>query len=146
MTKLRTIVTLITFITITYSLGMGSTTHHRHPQSAQKNFITFSWFFKPASLGVKLRLVNNFYATTNLDYRRPLNDLEFQVGSIYLIPRKIIIFNFYTGAGYQFSRNVGYQFPYAVVGTNFLFLYSEVVYPLKAHLDPKYRFGLSFKF
>ncbi|MCP2619726.1 hypothetical protein NLC35_00550 [Candidatus Aminicenantes bacterium AC-334-K16] len=118
---------------------------HRH-HSPRRNFITFSWFFKPASLGLKIRLIDNFYATTNLDYRRSTNDLEWQVGSIYLLPRKILLFNFYLGGGYQFSRNTGYQFPYLTFGTNFFFLYSEVIYPLETRIDPKYRFGLSFRF
>jgi len=86
------------------------------------------------------------YATGNLDYRQSVDDLEFQAGAVYMFPVKILIFRLYTGGGYQFSRNEGYQYPYVTVGTNFLFLFSEVIYPMETATDPKYRFGLSFKF
>jgi len=75
-----------------------------------------------------------------------VNDLEFQASAVYMFPVKILIFRLYTGGGYQFSRNEGYQYPYVTVGTNFLFLFSEVIYPMETATDPKYRFGLSFKF
>lgn len=132
------------FIILFSSSGMLARPHDR--RSRPKNYITFSWFLKPASLGLKLRLYSNVYATGNLDYRDSTNDLEFQTGAVYLIPRKIIIFRLYAGGGYQFSRNEGYQYPYLTVGTNFIFLFSEVIYPMESGLDPKYRFGLSFKF
>lgn len=111
-----------------------------------KNYLNISWFLKPASLGLKARLFSNVYATGNLDYRQSVNDLEFQAGAVYMFPVKILIFRLYTGGGYQFSRNEGYQYPYVTVGTNFLFLFSEVIYPMETATDPKYRFGLSFKF
>jgi len=117
-----------------------------HRDSLSKNYLTFSWFFKPASLGAKLRIANNMYATGNIDYRDSTKDLEFQGGAVYLFPPKILIFKLYAGGGYQFSRNEGFQYPYISVGTNFLFLFSEVVYPMKSGLDPKYRAGFSIKF
>lgn len=124
--------------------GVFARSHHRNYSS--KNYLTFSWFLKPASLGLKHRLFRNVYATGNLDYRNSSNDLEFQAGAVYLIPRKIIIFRLYGGGGYQFSRNEGYQYPYVTVGTNFIFLFSEIIYPMRNGIDSKYRFGFSFKF
>lgn len=146
MKKFSAIGILLAFVILFCFPVMGSPAGYSHDKYTRKNYITFSWFLKPASLGLKVRLIDNFYAATNLDYERQTNDMEFQAGGVYLIPRKILIFNFYAGGGYQFSRNQGSQFPYLAVGTNFLFLYSEVVYPMKANLDPKYRFGLSFRF
>jgi len=127
-------------------ISTSGTSAKSHRDSSTKNYLTFSWFFKPASLGTKLRVINNVYATGNLDYRDSTNDLEFQAGAVYLFPPKILIFRLYAGGGYQFSRNEGYQYPYVTVGTNFLFLFSEVIYPWKRGKDPKYRFGLSIKF
>jgi len=69
-----------------------------HSNSSSKNYLTFSWFFKPASLGTKLRIANNIYATGNIDHR------------------------------------------------DFLFLFSEILYPMKIGLDPKYRAGFCIKF
>lgn len=117
-----------------------------HRDSSPNNFLTFSFFLKPVSFGYKLRLFNNFYATGNMDYQKSTSDLEFQAGAVYLFPVKIIIFRFYAGGGYQLSRNEGYQYPYVMVGTNFIFLFSEVIYPMETRMDPKYRFGLSIKF
>lgn len=144
MKKFLSISMLGALIILFSSSGILARSHYR--RSSQKNYITFSWFLKPASLGLKLRLFSNVYATGNLDYRDSTNDLEFQTGAVYLIPRKIIIFRLYAGGGYQFSRNEGYQYPYLTVGTNFIFLFSEAIYPMESGLDPKYRFGLSFKF
>jgi hypothetical protein len=123
--------------------GILADSHKNYPN---KNYIHLSGFLKPASLGLKARLFSNVYATGNLDYRESVGDLEFQAGAVYMFPVKILIFRFYTGGGYQFSRNEGYQYPYVTVGTNFLFLFSEVIYPMENAADPKYRFGLSFKF
>jgi hypothetical protein len=117
-----------------------------HSNSSSRNYLTFSWLFKPSSLGAKLRIANNTYATGNIDYRDSTKDLEFQAGAVYLFPPKILIFKLYAGGGYQFSRNEGFQYPYISVGTNFLFLFSEIIYPMKSNLDPKYRAGFSIKF
>jgi len=110
------------------------------------HFLTFSFFINPVNIGYKHRLFDNVYAATNLDYRRSKTDLELQAGAVYLIPRKILIFTFYGGGGIQFSRNEGYQYPYVTVGTNFLFLFTEIIHPLERKTEPKYRFGFSFKF
>jgi hypothetical protein len=117
-----------------------------HSNSSSKNYLTVSWFFKPASLGAKFRVANNVYATGNIDYRDSTEDLELQGGAVYLFPAKFLIFKLYAGGGYQFSRNEGFQYPYVSVGTNFLFLFTEVVYPMKNGLNPKYRAGFSIKF
>lgn len=111
-----------------------------------QNYLTFSWLLRPASLGLKHHLGGNVYLTGNLDYKSSINDLEFQAGAVYLFPMKIIIFKLYSGGGFQFSRNEGYQCPYVMVGTHFWFLFSDVVYPLDSGGSNTYRFGLSIKF
>ncbi len=113
---------------------------------APGHFLTFSFFINPVSIGYKHRLFDNLYAATNLHYRSSITDLELQTGAVYLIPRKILIFTLYGGGGIQFSRNEGYQYPYLTVGTNFLFLFTEIIHPLESGMEPKYRFGFSFKF
>jgi hypothetical protein len=133
-------------IILIVSIGSTEILANSPRDSSSKNYLTFSWFFKPASLGAKLRIANNTYATGNIDYRDSAKDLEFQAGAVYLFPPKILIFKLYAGGGYQFSRNEGFQYPYISVGTNFLFLFSEIVYPMKSNLDPKYRAGFSIKF
>lgn len=144
MKKMLSISLLGVLIFLICASGAFARSHHRN--YSPKNYLTFSWFLKPASLGLKHRLFSNVYATGNLDYRNSSNDLEFQAGAVYLIPRKIIIFRLYAGGGYQFSRNEGYQYPYVTVGTNFIFLFSEIIYPMRNGMDSKYRFGFSFKF
>lgn len=144
MKRLLSIVTLSFLIFFSVSNGILAKSHDY--KTTPKNFITFSWFLKPASLGLKHRLFSTIYITGNIDYRSTANDLEFQTGAVYLIPREFLIFRLYAGGGYQFSRNEGYQYPYLTVGTNFIFFFSEAVYPMESGLSPKYRFGLSFKF
>jgi len=143
MKKLLSISILMILIILISTSGIFAKSYRN---SSPKNYLTFSWFFKPASLGYKFRVINNVYATGNLDYRDSIDDIEFQAGAVYLFPPKILIFRLYAGGGYQFSRNEGYQYPYVAVGTNFLFLFSEVIYPMETSMDPKYRFGLSIKF
>ena len=113
---------------------------------ASKNYLTITCLINPAGLGIKHHIFDNVYAAGSLQYQSSVSDLEFQTGAVYLIPRKVIIFTFYGGAGLQFSRNEGYQYPYVAVGTNFLFFFSEIIHPLKSEMSPEYRFGLSFKF
>jgi formate/nitrite transporter FocA (FNT family) len=113
---------------------------------APNKFLTVSCFINPVGIGYKHAVANDFYLAGSLDYRSTASDLEFQTGALYLIPKKILIFRFYVGGGLQFSRNQGYQYPYVSVGTNFLFLFTEMIHPLEANRDPRYRFGFSVKF
>ena len=114
--------------------------------SSQSSYLSLSLFQHPRGVGFKQRLFRNVYASGQLDYLSSANDLEIQTGALYMIPRKLFIFQFYGGAGLQFSRNTGYQYPYINLGTRFLFLFSEVIHPLQRQASPKYRFGLSFSF
>ncbi len=111
-----------------------------------KGYLNFSFFINPLDIGYQHRLVDNLYATANLDYQGSDSDLKFRTGAVYSIPRKIIIFRFYGGGGFQYSRNQGYQYPYLAVGTRFLFLFSEILHPIESHATPEYRLGFSVKF
>jgi len=130
-------------VVLVISSGMPARTYRR---PAADNFLTFSCFIQPLSFGYKHRVHDYLYANTNLDYIRSDSDLEFRLGAEYLFPRKIIIFKLYGGGGLQFSRNEGYQYPYVAIGTNFLFLFAEIIHPLKSEMGPKYRAGFSFTF
>lgn len=143
MKRLFVIIFLGASIIMASSSGIIAKTHK---SSSPKNYLTFSFFLRPASLGYKHHLFDNLYATGNLDYRSSTKDLEFQVGAAYFIPRKILIFRLYGGGGYQFSRNKGYQYPYVSIGTQFFFLFSEIIHPLRGGMDPQGRFGFFFKF
>ncbi|MGQ9780319.1 MAG: hypothetical protein ACUVRM_10700 [Bacillota bacterium] len=98
------------------------------------------------AVGLQTRLAENLYGTLNIEYHEAANDLELRAGVAYLLPYRVLFFSFYGGVGLEFSRNEGYRYPYLALGTNFLFLFSEVVYPLEKEERPKYRSGLSFKF
>lgn len=121
---------------------------HRRPQSYRSpdNFVTFSFFINPVSLGYKHRLTGNVFLTGNMDYVGSESDLLFQGGAVYVLPRKILFFRLYGGGGIEMSRNHGYLYPYVVAGTKFLFLYAEIVHPMQSHSTPNYRFGFSFTF
>ena len=143
MKKLIMIALLVVFVVLLFT-ATGFARGRKH--STPGHFLTFSFFINPVNIGYKHRLSDNVYATANLDYRSSITDLELQTGAVYLVPRKILIFQLYGGGGIQLSRNEGYQYPYLTVGTNFLFLFTEIIHPLEKGMEPKYRFGFSFKF
>ncbi len=143
MKKLFLIILLISLATLLSSNELFARSPRSYPD---QNYLNFSWFLRPASLGIKTRLFSNVYATGNLDYRKSIDDLELQAGAVYMFPVKILIFKLYAGGGYQFSKNEGFQYPYATVGTNFWVFFTEAVYPLDSRAESKYRFGLSIKF
>jgi len=113
---------------------------------APDHYLTFSFFINPVSVGYKHLVSPNIYLTGNLDYISSKSDLLLQTGAAYMIPRKILIFRFYGGGGLEFSRNHGFNYPYVVIGTNFWFLYTEIVHPLESKKKPDYRLGFSFSF
>jgi|GEM_PF-1545199 len=97
------------------------------------------------AVGLKGRIVNNLYGAGNIEYHHTNRDLELRAGTVCLLPKEILFFHFYGGIGMQFSRNEGYQYPYLVLGTNFLFLFSEVIHPLEKEAEPRCRWGFNFK-
>jgi hypothetical protein len=126
----------------------GSFAGHKERRSfrSQDNFVTFSFFINPLSLGYKHRLAGNVFLTGNMEYVSSESDLLFQGGAVYMLPRKILFFRLYGGGGIEMSRNYGYMYPYVVAGTKFFFLYTEIIHPLQSHSTPSYRFGFSFTF
>ena len=131
----------------TFCAASGFAEHKGSRSFQSKNhFVTFSFFINPLSLGYKHRMDGNVFLTGNMDYVSSDSDLLFRIGAAYVMPRKILIFRLYGGGGIAMSRNRGYRHPYVMVGTNFFFLYTEIVHPLQSHSTPTYRFGFSFKF
>ena len=144
---MRKFFSIIILMVLIISISSTEILANSSSDAKTKNYLTFSLFvFQPSSLGTKVKVAENVYATGNIDYRDSNRDLELQAGAVYLFPKKFLIFKLYAGGGYQFSRNEGFQYPYVSVGTNFLFLFSDVVYPIRSGSDPKYRFGFSIKF
>jgi hypothetical protein len=135
------------FLVFTFCVA-NTSAEHRRPRSYQApdNFVTFSFFIHPISLGYQHRLTGNLFLTGNMDYVNSESDLLFQAGAAYMIPRKILFFRFYGGGGIEMSRNHGYMYPYVMAGTKFLFLYAEIVHPMQSKSSPNYRFGFSFSF
>ena len=113
---------------------------------APDNFVTFSCFINPLSLGYQHKLTGNLFLTGNMDYVRSDSDLLFRGGAAYMLPRKILFFRLYGGGGIEMSRNHGYMYPYVMAGTKFFFLYAEIVHPMQSHSTPNYRLGFSFSF
>ena len=140
---------VLLLVVLNVSLIYGKTKMTPAKEKKEKNhFIILDLTFPvyPSGLGYKHPIFKNFYATGNLNYTNHESDLICRTGIEYLFPVKILIFKFYTGTGLQFSRNVGYQYPYASIGTQFLFFYNEMVVPVKKDRGFLYRFGFSFRF
>lgn len=137
---------LVLFVLMIVFLGGQDMFAHGKKPELPDHFLTFSFVIHPASVGYKHRVASSTYLTTNLDYVGGKDDLHFQVGASYMIPRKFWIFWFYGGTGLQFSRNQAYQHPYLTLGTRFWILYSEVVYPIQRAGDADFRFGFSVTF
>ncbi|MGB3860749.1 MAG: hypothetical protein WA915_01605 [Candidatus Aminicenantaceae bacterium] len=143
MKKFKKILILV-FIVFGFN-GQNLFAHKKKPELPD-HYLTFSFVIHPASVGYKHRVASSTYLTTNLDFVGGENDLHFQVGASYMIPRKFWIFWFYGGTGLQFSRRQAYQYPYITLGTRFWILYSEVVYPIQRAGDTGFRFGFSVTF
>jgi hypothetical protein len=127
-------------------LGGQNLFAHKKKPELPDHYLTFSFVIHPASVGYKHRVASSTYLTTNLDYVGDKDDLYFQVGAGYRIPRKFWIFWFYGGTGLQFSRHHAYQHPYITLGTRFWILCSEVIYPIQRAGDTGFRFGFSVTF
>jgi hypothetical protein len=142
---------VIAFLLVVLSASLIYGKHKTIPAQGKKekrHFITLCLSFPvyPAGLGYKQLIFKNVYAIGNLAYTDAESDLIFRAGAEYLFPVKILIFKFYTGTGLQFSRNVGYQFPYTSIGTQFLFFFNEIVVPMNKNWGVIYRFGFIFRF
>jgi hypothetical protein len=98
------------------------------------------------SCALKFRLLSDLYGGTNIEYFASDLDTKIHLGAVYLLPHEFLFFRFYGGVGYQFSRNNGGEFSYLVLGSHYLFLFSEVLYPWEIEEEPLVRFGLSFKY
>ncbi len=143
MKKYRTVVLFVLMVGV---FGVPTMFAHGKKPDLPDHYLTFSFVIHPASVGYKHRVASSTYLTTNLDYLGGKDDLHFQVGVSYMIPRKFLIFWFYGGTGLQFSRRQAYQYPYITLGTRFWILYSEVVYPIQRASDTGFRFGFSVTF
>ena len=115
-------------------------------EPAPRMFLHLYEVEEATAVGLKGRLADNLYGTLNIEYHPAANDLELRTGVAYLLPYRVLFFDFYGGIGLEFSRNEGYRHPYLMLGTDYLFFFSEVVYPLEEQEGPKYRGGFSFKF
>jgi hypothetical protein len=122
------------------------------------SFLNLYWVDQSFSMGIKQSIFKPVYATANMEFDQADADLRFHLGAAYVLPKelvvlrvegeKVIYFNlyFYGGGGCQISRNEGYQYPYLLLGTNYLFLFAESVYPLADRIEPQFRSGFSIKF
>jgi len=108
------------------------------------HYFTLSFFINPWSVGYKHRISPNMYLTGNLDYLGHREDLTFQAGAAYMVPRKFLIFRFFGGGGLEYSRNNGYMYPYLMVGTKLWIFHFDIVHPLMRNSKPGYRFGFIF--
>jgi hypothetical protein len=80
-------------------LGGQNLFAHKKKPELPDHYLTFSFVIHPVSVGYKHRVAGSTYLTTNLDYVGDKDDIYFQVGAAYMIPRKIWIFWFYGGTG-----------------------------------------------
>ncbi len=125
--------------------SLPAAAHGRRYQPAP-HYLTFSFVVNPSALGYKHHLGKNLYATGDVLYQEEHSDLLIRVGGAYFVPVKILFFRLYASGGYQFSRNDGYQFPYAGVGTHFWIFFTEVIHPFQSRATPEYRLGFSIRF
>lgn len=111
-----------------------------------EHYISLSFFLNPWNIGYKHLVFRNMYLTGNLDYLSSHSDLVLQAGTVYMIPRKILIFRFFAGGGLEFSRNHGFRYPYVMISTKLWILHFDIVHPLKNKSNPEYRLGFIFSF
>jgi hypothetical protein len=135
------VIVILTILAAQLSL-LGSSRY----QQAPGTFVNIYKIEDSIAAGLKQQVGRNIYAAGNIEYRDSAGDLEFQGGAIYLLPHKVLFFRLYGGTGLQVSREEGLQYPFVVLGTDFLFFFSEVIHPLSSGMAPKFRGGFSFHF
>ncbi|HHT49259.1 MAG TPA: hypothetical protein GXZ98_08215 [Firmicutes bacterium] len=136
--------------------GTGPVAAADFPKDAQilpSSFLNIYWIDKAFCMGLKQRLFTPVYATANLDFDSASTDLTLSLGLAYVLPKEEWLFQiipinlyFYAGGGWQYTRNQGQQNSYLLIGANFLFLFTESVYPLGHEVKPQFRSGFSIKF
>jgi hypothetical protein len=134
---------LVCFLGALLNLSPVDLMADRDYSNLEDNYLSIS-VFTPFGLGYKHNLSGNFFLVTDLGYEK--KDLRLRAGASYFFPFKVLIFRPYTGAGFQYSRNDGYQYPYLTIGIRFLIAYFEIVHPWEKDLKPDFRLGLSFSF
>lgn len=141
--KKALIIVIIVTLTILAAEFLAAATHD---SCTPGSFINLYKSNGNIAAGLKQQVFRNIYASGNVQYFNSASDLELQAGAVYMLPHKVLFFRLYGGTGLQMSRNEGFQYPYIVLGTDFLFFFSEAIYPLKSELGPKFRGGFSFHF
>jgi hypothetical protein len=145
----KALIILILVLTVAFLSTSALADHsrrHGFGSSRPSNFVNVYKFDGSFAGGLKSRLWGGIYATANVQYREEENGVEFQAGAVYMLPIKVLFFRLYGGAGQQFSRVRDFTYPYVVLGADYLFFFSEVLYPISSERPEKYRFGLSFRF
>ncbi len=98
------------------------------------------------AFGLKFQMIPDYYATFNCEFENMENDLLLSVGAQYRIPKEIILWHFYLGGEYTFSRNDLSGTPYIIFGTDFLFFFGETKLPLTQIGNPESRGGFRINF
>ena len=108
MKKAFLILIIITLLMLLTQLPLFA--RHRY-SSRPTSFINLYKIEGQIAAGLKQRCIHNVYGTANVQYRDSENELELQLGAVYLLPYKVLFFRLYGGSGLQVARNVGFQYP-----------------------------------
>jgi hypothetical protein len=140
---MRKIMVFILLIGASICLHPLESSAKRQFENLDSHYLSFS-ALTPFGLGYKHNLGRNFFLVTDLDYAK--QDLRLRAGAAYFFPFKLLIFRFYSGGGFQYSRNEGYDYPYLTIGMRFFVCYFEIIHPWEKEQKPEFRLGLSFGF
>ena len=121
-------------------------TAHTKKFEPSDNYMTFSFFINPFSLGYKHRMAQNTYFTGNMDYIGRDTELRLQVGAAYMFPKKFLIFRYFGGGGIEYSRNNSSVYPYLMAGTKLWIFHFDIVHTLQRNSRPDYRLGFIYSF
>lgn len=113
---------------------------------APKAFLHLYRYEKRWAPGLKFHIHDRLYLTGNIEYSYQERDLNLLMGGVYFLNSPSSWFAFYGGGGVQLSNEHCYKYPYLIVGTDFLFLFYELVYPWTSEVTPQHRFGWSISF
>lgn len=95
------------------------------------------------SAGLKHLYKEGIYFGGNIEYQKN-NGVDLEVNSVYMIPN-IFIFDFYGGGGISLNLIHKELNPYLVLGSQFIFLFSETKYYL-SNEEVEFRNGFKFEF
>lgn len=143
---MRKFMIIVLLLSISVLLVSGAVFASDDQHKNDNTFINIYQAGDSLAIGLKERILWNFYGSVNIEYFEARKDLKIQAGLVYRFPREVFFIKFHGGGGREYFRDHGFTYNYIVLGAHVFCFFGEIVYPWKDEAEPLYRYGLSFNF